>query len=120
VNLDHYKALLIAKERELIARRGRSGTEEQAAGDGAAGDVGDDSVKDEQKALVFAEDEADASALDDVRLALQRVADGTYGRCAVDDQPIEEKRLEALPWAKYCTKHQAEIEAGQSIRTPSL
>jgi DnaK suppressor protein len=120
VNLDHYKQLLIAKERELIARRGRSGTEEQASGDGAAGDVGDDSVKDEQKSLVFTADEADASILDEVRLALGRIADGSYGRCLVDEGPIDEKRLEAVPWARHCARHQAEIEATQDIRTPSL
>ena len=120
MNLDHYKALLLAKERELVAARARSGAEEQQAGDGAAGDVGDDSVKDEQKALVFTEDEANAGVLDEVRLALGRVADGAYGRCVVDEQPIDEKRLEAIPWAKYCAKHQAEIEATQRLRTPSL
>ena len=120
MNLEHYKALLVAKEHELMSRRGRSGAEEQATGDGAAGDVGDDSVKDEQKSLVFAEDEADAGVLDEVRLALDRVADGSYGRCLVDEQPIDEKRLEAIPWARHCAKHQAEIEATQNIRTPSL
>jgi DnaK suppressor protein len=120
VNLEHYKALLVAKEHELIARRGRSGAEEQATGDGAAGDLGDDSVEDEQKSLAFTEDEADAKVLDEIRLALDRVADGSYGRCLVDEQPIDEKRLEAIPWAKHCTKHQAEIEATQDIRTPSL
>jgi DnaK suppressor protein len=120
VNLEHYKALLVAKEHELISRRGRSGVKEQATGDGAAGDLGDDSVEDVQKSLAFTEDEADAKVLDEIRLALDRVADGSYGRCLVDEQPIDEKRLEAIPWAKHCTKHQAEIEATQDIRTPSL
>jgi RNA polymerase-binding transcription factor len=120
VNLEHYKALLVAKEHEVISRRGRSGVEEQATGDGAAGDLGDDSVEDAQKSLAFTEDEADAKVLDEIRLALDRVADGSYGRCLVDEQPIDEKRLEAIPWAKHCTKHQAEIEATQDIRTPSL
>ena len=120
MNLEHYKTLLVAKEQELISRRGRSRVEEQAIGDGAAGDVGDDSVKDEQKSLVFTEDQADARVLDEVRLALDRVADGSYGRCLVDEQPIDEKRLEAIPWARHCARHQAEIEATQDIRTPSL
>lgn len=120
MNLDHYTQLLTAKEHELTARRGRSGLEEQEPGDGAAGDMADDSVKDEQKSLVFAADEADASVLDEVRLALGRIADGSFGRCLVDEQPIDEKRLEAVPWAKYCTRHQAELEANQDIRTPTL
>jgi DnaK suppressor protein len=120
MNLDHYKTLLLAQERELTARRARTGAEQTEPGDGAAGDVGDDSVKDEQKAKLFTEDEANASVLDDVRLALGRIADGSYGRCIVDEEPIDEKRLEAVPWAKYCARHQAELEAAQGLRTPSL
>jgi DnaK suppressor protein len=120
MDLEHYKTLLLAKERELIAQRARLGTEEQEPGDGAAGDVGDDSVRDEQKDKLFAQDEADTSTLDDVRLALGRIADGSYGLCLEDDQPIEEARLEAIPWAKYCSRHQAKLEAQQGLRTPSL
>jgi DnaK suppressor protein len=120
VNLKHYKDLLVAKEQELLTRRRRSGIAEQESGDGGAGDVGDDSVTDEQKGLAFAEDEADAGVLDEVRLALGRIADGSYGRCVEDDQPMDEKRLEAIPWAKYCAKHQAELETAGGLRTPTL
>jgi DnaK suppressor protein len=120
MNLDHYKALLQAKERELTTRRARTGTEEQEPSDGAAGDSADDSVLDEQKSKLFTEDEADAGVLDDVRLALGRIADGSYGHCVVDDQPIDEKRLGAIPWAKYCAKHQAELEATRDLKTPTL
>jgi len=120
VNLDHYKKLLLAKERELVVRRARTGAEEQESPDGAAGDVGDESVKDEQKSTLFTEDEADATVLDQVRLALGRIADGSYGRCQVDEQPIDEKRLEAVPWTPYCARHAAEREARQGVRTPTL
>ena len=120
MDLGHYKKLLLAKERELTGQRARLETEEQEPGDGAAQDAGDESVRDEQKDKAFALDEADTSTLDDVRLALGRIADGSYGLCEADDQPIEEARLRALPWARFCSRHQAELEARQGIRTPSL
>jgi DnaK suppressor protein len=120
VNPDHYKELLLAKQRELAARRAQTESDEQEPGDGAAGDLGDDSVKDEQKSKLFTEDEAAADVLDDVRLALDRIADGSYGRCLIDQQPISEQRLEAIPWARYCARHQAELEDQQRLRTPSL
>jgi DnaK suppressor protein len=119
VNLDHYRELLLAKERELVARRARTGAEERELSD-EAGDAGDDGVEDEQKAKLFLEDEADGSVLDDVRSALNRIADGSYGRCLVDGQPIPEKRLEAVPWAKYCAQHQAELESTQGLKSPTL
>ena len=39
-----------------------------------------------------------------VNAALQRIEQGTYGICDNCGQPINEKRLEALPWASLCLK----------------
>jgi RNA polymerase-binding transcription factor DksA len=38
----------------------------------------------------------------------------------VDGGPIEEKRLEAVPWTPYCLKHQKLLEAASQTRTPTL
>ena len=43
--------------------------------------------------------------LADVERALQRLDDGTYGRCEACGEAIEEERLEALPAARFCLKH---------------
>ncbi len=40
--------------------------------------------------------------LTDVDAALVRMEEGTYGRCANCDTPIERDRLEALPYATLC------------------
>jgi DnaK suppressor protein len=37
-----------------------------------------------------------------VEEALDRLNAGDYGICLACDQPIAEKRLRALPWARYC------------------
>ena len=37
-----------------------------------------------------------------VEEALDRLDAGDYGICLACDQPIAEKRLCALPWARYC------------------
>jgi DnaK suppressor protein len=50
------------------------------------------------------------SLLSEVRAALKRIDDGTYGRCLVCGQPIAEKRLEAIPWAARCVKDEAQLE----------
>lgn len=42
--------------------------------------------------------------------ALQRIAAGTYGRCQVDGEPIDDARLEAQPVAELCLRHQLEAE----------
>jgi DnaK suppressor protein len=58
-----------------------------------------------------------ASTLQQVREAIQRIEDGTYGRCGVDGGPIEEKRLDAVPWTPYCARHAQERETGRRVPT---
>ena len=41
-----------------------------------------------------------------ITAALRRIKEGTYGTCAECDEPISEKRLAAIPWAKYCIRCQ--------------
>lgn len=44
-----------------------------------------------------------------VNEALDRIQTGDYGVCLSCEQPIPPKRLQALPWAKYCLKCQEEL-----------
>jgi DnaK suppressor protein len=53
--------------------------------------------------------------------AIDRVHSGDYGFCLNCEQPIPPKRLEALPWARYCVacqeeaalNHEDEVEAAR-------
>lgn len=58
--------------------------------------------------------------LAEVRYALRRLDEGTYGICEVCGRPIEEARLEAKPAARFCLEDQAKLErrAGQINRAP--
>jgi len=40
-----------------------------------------------------------------VENALSRIENGTYGKCEVCGEQIEEQRLEALPYATLCMEH---------------
>jgi YteA family regulatory protein len=50
--------------------------------------------------------EAAEHQLEEIELALLRMEDGTYGRCAVCGEPIPYERLEAVPATAYCKDHQ--------------
>jgi DnaK suppressor protein len=43
-----------------------------------------------------------AAMLDDVRRALAKLADGSYGTCDTCGGAIPRERLEAIPWASLC------------------
>ncbi|HEX8070291.1 MAG TPA: TraR/DksA family transcriptional regulator [Pyrinomonadaceae bacterium] len=44
--------------------------------------------------------------------ALQRIETGGFGECVNCGEPVQEKRLEAVPWARYCLKCQDLQERG--------
>jgi DnaK suppressor protein len=54
----------------------------------------------------------------DIDQALLRIEEGSYGICARCNQAIDERRLEALPTARYDATCQAAIEdaKGNSAR----
>ncbi len=45
-------------------------------------------------------------SLAEIDAALQRIDDGTYGRCEFDGKAISDERLEAVPATRYCVDHQ--------------
>jgi DnaK suppressor protein len=120
MNPNQYKPRLLAQERELSARVERAMASARQPSDGAARDIGDESVDTEQKDEQLTEAEADRTVLSQVRDALLRIENGTFGTCVVDGEPIEEARLEAMPWTPYCVKHQRLREEAAPPRTPTL
>jgi DnaK suppressor protein len=63
---------------------------------------------DREFALGLAEGERELLyALDD---ALKKIQDGTYGLCETCGEKIPKGRLKVVPQARYCLKHQEEVE----------
>jgi DnaK suppressor protein len=120
MNVQHYKDRLLELQKTLSARTGRAVADGRETLIDSARDVGDDSVADELASEAFAEADRDSSVLKQVRDALARIDDGTYGTCIVDGGPIEEKRLEALPWTPYCLKHEQLLEAPSASKSTTL
>lgn len=52
----------------------------------------------------------ESSLLNKIRAALGRIADGSYGVCLRCEENIKAKRLDAVPWAKYCIRCQEGLE----------
>jgi DnaK suppressor protein len=48
----------------------------------------------------------ESALLRQVKLALHRIADGSFGTCLHCDEEINPKRLAAVPWTAYCIRCQ--------------
>lgn len=118
---DTYKRKLEAEERSLMSSLGDADAGVRELSEGATvGDWSDASVIDEEKDRDFATSESDTATLEQVRAALERIAAGTFGKCLVDGGPIEEQRLQAMPWASYCLKHEELQEKENPRKMPTL
>ena len=120
MNVQHYKQRLLDLEKSLSARTGRAVAEARGELIDVAHDVGDASSAEAVAAEQFTEAEQRSAMLQQVRDALTRVDAGTFGNCIVDGGPIEKKRLDAMPWASYCLRHEQMREAATSSSTPTL
>jgi len=52
----------------------------------------------------------DSNMLRQIRRALARVSEGSYGVCLHCEEDISPKRMNAVPWAVYCIKCQEQID----------
>jgi len=59
-----------------------------------------------------------ASLMRELRAALNRVADGSYGLCVDCEEPIAARRLAAVPWAARCLACQEDAENGEGQYEP--
>lgn len=110
----HFKERLLAKERELLDEISRFDTNAREANSGDVEDAIDQVTSSEVKAAAFEESTIAAQMLRDVRDALKRIHDGTYGKCIDCGRPIEPARLEAVPWTPYCLADQEKHDKADS------
>jgi DnaK suppressor protein len=64
------------------------------------------------KELLMSMSTNDRQLLDSIDAALRRIEEGEYGKCDNCGEPIQEKRLEAVPWAQHCVTCQELNEKG--------
>ena len=108
--LEHYKKLLLAG----LRRHARHVSDEQAAAIDAADDGAKESadvaLRDVIQELALKLGEQESQMVADIDHALLRIYEGSYGICVRCGRQIDERRLEALPTARYDAACQAVIE----------
>jgi DnaK suppressor protein len=119
--LEHFKKLLLAE----LPGHARHVSEEQAAALDAASDDAKESadlaMRDVTEEIALKLGDQESQMVADIDQALLRIEEGSYGVCARCSRPIDERRLEAMPTARYDAECQAAIEAAQGMNArPTL
>ena len=72
-----------------------------------------------ERALAVCNLDRHFSHLRNVRAALRRTQEGSFGICQQCDDDIAPKRLLAVPWAQFCIRCQEAIDRGlEEIQAP--
>lgn len=109
INLEEIKEKLIA-ERELLIEKLKGNDLSVDASE--TPDPVDLAVRNYSKNVMLAVSENESRQLILINEALERIADEEYGVCQNCEQDINPKRLNAVPWARYCLNCQELLEKG--------
>lgn len=86
-------------------------------------DLTDAACEESQRSLTLVAATATQATIFEVIAALNRIERGTYGICELTGQPIENERLEVIPWTRYSLSGQHELEKdglGRKRALPAL
>jgi DnaK suppressor protein len=104
--INKFKQILEAKQAELaqVLRNREAIAIEKSA------DALDEVQHAAERELAIRNLDRESGLLRQVRGALQRIEEGSYGVCLHCEEEINPKRLHAVPWAEYCISCQEVVD----------
>jgi DnaK suppressor protein len=115
--LEHFRGILISQLRQHTehVRDEQAAALEFAGADDGVKDSVDMSLRDVNQEIALRLGEHESRMVADIDQALLRIKEGSYGECARCGKPIDERRLEAMPTARYDAACQTIIEASDGM-----
>ena len=93
---------LLARRDELLKDLAKNREVSEETVDESAQDMADRATSAYTKEFAYSLSESDRKVLLLIEEALSRLDAGTYGTCIHCSQLVQEKRIEAVPWARHC------------------
>jgi DnaK suppressor protein len=110
--VEYYKKKLLTRREELLKIIARTEQEGRTADDDPTVDLADKAANSYTKEFLFGQTNTDRSMLQLVDQALQRIKEDKFGFCVQCEQELQQKRLDAVPWARHCVTCQEKQEQG--------
>jgi len=105
-----FKSQLEQRRAELLKVAERTTLEGRELGLDGPQDSADSSAMSVSKEWLFSESSRHRNSLRLIESALERIRDGSFGKCVTCEEEIGLRRLLALPWTQYCIECQQKIE----------
>jgi DnaK suppressor protein len=116
IEVAKFKKILETKQEELerIVRNRDAITIEKSA------DALDEVQHASERELAIRNLDRESNLLRNVRAALRRIEDGSFGTCLHCEEEISPKRVAAVPWAPFCIQCQEQADRAQEEGTEVL
>ena len=112
--LKHFRSLLETQLRQHDGQvRDKQREAQELNADDGVKDSLDMSLQDANQELALRLGERESEMVAEIDEALRRIDDGSYGDCERCGKPIDERRLEAVPTARFDADCQSRIESRQ-------
>jgi DnaK suppressor protein len=113
--LEQFKKKLEERQQELRRVVTRTEQDGRDADSEVAQDIADKAANSYNKEFLFHQSNSERQVLQMVESALDRIRQGSFGQCVSCGEDINSKRLEAVPWTRYCIACQEKLENGQLV-----
>lgn len=110
--LDIYRKRLLEKREELRRAVAKTEQDGREADGEIAQDAADKAANSYTKEFLFHQSDDNHRLLQLIQDALNRMEDGSYGLCVECNEGVQQKRLDAVPWARHCKECQEKQEKG--------
>ena len=107
-----YRERLLGRREGLVGQVAEAEIYSRERDSEATQDPADMAANAYTKELLISMSANDRRLLDMINESLIRIDAGEYGDCINCGEPVQEKRLEAVPWARYCLRCQDLQERG--------
>ena len=112
--LRQFRQMLEEKSVELRAQMSGPGVNPALQIHADPYDTADFAEKSHEEWIFLQKNSFDTTLLREIKEALERLRDGSYGICQDCGMPVSRKRLEAIPWARFCVSCQERRQTGNN------
>jgi DnaK suppressor protein len=109
---EYHRKRLLAKQEELLRLVSKSEQDGRHVDEEITQDIADKAANSYTKEFLFHQSDDNRQILQLVNEALDRIKSGEFGVCVACQEEVQQKRLEAVPWARHCIECQEKQEQG--------
>jgi DnaK suppressor protein len=102
--LQKYKKLLLEKRAQILNRSTTRFRDALSINHEDLVDESDHAAALIQQGMAMEVQQRDRQLMREIDHALAKLEDGSYGLCEETEEPIDEGRLDAQPWTRYCVE----------------